>query len=122
MRQMARDICSSLRDEPWRWRLAYCTLDRDDGISVWRANIPIFDMNLYRPTEASLGFAGRLAVRHAYLRWLREMPLTGYRKPRDSGSGPSGRRREPAPGEAPQSGLSDSEGIAQTLAQPKEQP
>ena len=32
--------------------------------------------------------------------------------PRDSGSGPRGRRREPAPGEAPQSGLPQ-EGIAQ---------
>jgi hypothetical protein len=38
--------------------------------------------------------------------------------PRDSGSGPPGRRREPAPGEAPQSGLSDSEGIAQPEVHP----
>lgn len=42
--------------------------------------------------------------------------------PCDSGSGPSGLRPEGAQGEAPQSGLSDSEGIAQPSQPTDSQP
>lgn len=59
--------------------------------------------------------AQRVAGRNAWLtRLRRSLAAVGETGARDSGSGPEGEDAQAAEAESPQSGLSDSEGIAQT--------
>jgi len=81
MRRIVTEICENVRDEPWRWRLAGFTYDRDDGVRVWRANMPILNMCLYQPAEVGFGFIGKFVVYFAFRRWLKDMPLGGYQRP-----------------------------------------
>lgn len=50
-------IISSLNSEPDKWSFRHInarTLDHVSCVSIWMANIPIFDTNVYRPAELSL--------------------------------------------------------------------
>lgn len=81
MARAASDICDSLMREPWRWSLGHCVYDRDDGVAVWRANMPILNVSLYSPQEMRFSLKDKVRVWLAFRKWRRGMPLEGYSKP-----------------------------------------
>lgn len=76
----ATDIINSLSTEPWRWKLSCYTYRRDDGVEVWRDNMPILNICLYSPVEMGFPLFDKFRLWRAFRRWRREMPLTGYRE------------------------------------------
>jgi hypothetical protein len=75
MKQLVADIISSLEREPERWTIAYYTWQRDDGIEVWRANLPILNISLYRPVGISFSLSQKVRLWLAFRKWRNMVSL-----------------------------------------------
>lgn len=78
--KIADDIIASLEAEPKRWRVDYCTYRRDDGIEVWRANVPILNVQLNRPVKVSFGLIDKFRIWRAFRRWKNNIALDSLSK------------------------------------------
>jgi hypothetical protein len=75
VRQFVADIIESVETEPERWRAVYCTWRRDDGVEVWRANMPILDIGLYQPAEVSFTLFEKVSVWLTFRKWQKQTSL-----------------------------------------------
>ena len=52
--KLLEELIKSLNTEPEKWVFGeYTAVNKDWGISLWIANIPILNLGVYKPTEVS---------------------------------------------------------------------
>lgn len=76
MSRLADEIVASLEHEAGRWKFALCTLEREDGLQIWRASFPILDTQIWSPQKIELNFADKVKIYLAMRRWKANIPLT----------------------------------------------
>lgn len=67
----------SLDTEPNQWTQGDYTLSHKNGVSIWTANVPYLNIEIYRPKRKT-GFIDRIRLQIAVNRWHRR-PLNMIR-------------------------------------------
>jgi hypothetical protein len=68
-------IINSLSMEPEKWVQCDFTMKhRENGVSIWTSNLPIFDTGIRRP-ERRIGFYDKIRLYLAVRKWHRSSPV-----------------------------------------------
>ena len=60
------ELIKSLNTEPEKWVFGQYTADNKDwGITLWTANIPILSIGIHKPTEVSFSLIGKIRLYRA---------------------------------------------------------
>ena len=82
MKTWVKELIKSMDAEPDRWRPAFYTWKRDDGIEIWIAS-GVFLISLYSPCKIACPFWSRFRLWEAYKRCLErqaEMAIKANKK------------------------------------------
>jgi len=80
--ELINDIIASIDNEPNRWKWSGYTFDRDDGLSIWKANLPILDVEIYAPFQMPLPFLAKFRIWRAMRRHKKALSLGAYMRGR----------------------------------------
>lgn len=80
--ELINDIIASIDNEPNRWKWSGHTFDRDDGLKIWRVNMPILDIELYAPFQMSLPLSAKFRIWRAMCRHKNMLSLDAYMRGR----------------------------------------
>lgn len=75
MKQIVNDIIASIESESERWKCTSHTWIRDDGIEIWRENMPILSISLYNPVRFGFSLAEKVRLWLAFRKWQNNMTL-----------------------------------------------
>lgn len=75
MKKVIKEVIFSIKNEPKRWKKNEYTLDRDDGVQVWTANVPYINCSMYRPAVQT-GFLEGIYLQIAVNNFLKNMSLS----------------------------------------------
>ena len=76
--KLINDIIASIDNEPNRWKWSRYTFDRDDGLSIWRVNMPILNVEIYSPFQVSLPLSAKFRIWRAMRRHKKALSLEAY--------------------------------------------
>ncbi len=64
--KLLKELIKSLNTEPEKWFFnQYKAVNKDWGISLWIANIPILNLGVHEPTEVSFSLLGKIRLYRA---------------------------------------------------------
>ena len=64
--KLLKELIKSLNTEPEKWVFGkHTAVNKEWGISLWIANIPILNLGVYKPTEVSFSLLGRIRLYRA---------------------------------------------------------
>jgi hypothetical protein len=64
--QLLNKLIESLTNEPEKWEFGeYTVQNREWGIQLWIANIPLLNLMVYKPTKISFSLMGRIRLYRA---------------------------------------------------------
>ena len=64
--KLLKELIKSLNTEPEKWVFGeHTAVNKDWGISLWIANVPILNLVVYQPTEVSFSLLGKIKLYRA---------------------------------------------------------
>jgi hypothetical protein len=74
-KELVKTLLDSLRNEADKWVFGECTaMHIDSNIELWTANIPVLDLQVYKPTNVSFSLLEKIKIykamsecRHAHI-------------------------------------------------------
>ena len=65
-KELVKTLLDSLRNEPEKWVFGKCTAKHvDSNIELWTANIPVLNLQIWRPTQVSFSLLEKIKVYQA---------------------------------------------------------